>query len=119
MSSDINREIIEDAMWGDSDAANQCTQAGVAIPCGRCGGEADIVINDDKEFMYIICLGGCGNMTGKCKPCPPFASPVLYQWNMRVDLFKLFNDQLYKKSEWYIELIPEWYRKMTIPNLHD
>ena len=57
-------EQIKAALRGDPDAAAACTAAGIAIPCGHCGGEAK-----HKNGFPSQQRSGCRQSLVQCKSC--------------------------------------------------
>lgn len=91
-------DLVRKALLGDKNAAKECTDKGIAIPCPWCGKSvavltsmAEAVCNDEKDPNYkmfseypIYCCdmskGGCGNYMCNCGYSKYWA---LFSWNTR------------------------------------
>lgn len=90
----MDNKTITRALKGDPDAAAACTAAGIAIPCGHCGGEA----RHKKGFpsqqrsgcrQSLVQCASCGCRTVVYKQLPYEAwqhidRQALAAWNRRV-----------------------------------
>lgn len=91
-------DIVRRALLGDKNAAKECTDKGIAIPCPWCGKSvavltnmAEAVCENEKDPNYkmfseypIYCCdmskGGCGNYMCNCGYSEYWA---LWSWNTR------------------------------------
>lgn len=73
----MGNQTINAALGGDEQAAAACTAAGVAIPCGHCGGEARLNL---VGLMYKVWCNTCGLQTRYVAA----KDDALAAWNRRV-----------------------------------
>ena len=91
-------DIVRRALLGDKNAAKECTDKGISLPCPWCGKSvaaltnmAEAVCEDEKDPNYkmfseypIYCCdmskGGCGNYMCNCGYSEYWA---LWSWNTR------------------------------------
>lgn len=81
-----DKELIRRALLGSQEAQALCTAKGIALPCWRCGGEAEIQeINTSGKPIYAVTCKktycgayGCAHRTPKeaikywnTRPAPP------------------------------------------------
>lgn len=78
----MDQTTIDRALLGDAEAAKECTEAGVAIPCPFCGEEASLDITPTQKYQMWCTSCACVNM-GRFYPT---ADEALAAWNRRADL---------------------------------
>ena len=78
----MDQTTIDRALLGDPEAAKACTEAGVAIPCPFCGGEASLGKTPTHKYQVWCPQCACINM-GRFYPT---AEEALTAWNRRADL---------------------------------
>ena len=79
-------ELIRRALLGSREAQKQCTEAGIVLPCWRCGGESEIqeLYTGGKPIYAVTCKKtycgayGCAHSTQQkaieywnTRPAPP------------------------------------------------
>lgn len=81
-----DKELIRRALLGSREAQKQCTEAGIVLPCWRCGGESEIqeLHTGGKPIYAVTCKKtycgayGCAHSTQQkaieywnTRPAPP------------------------------------------------
>ena len=76
--SDLERR----AMLGDQQAQEECTRQGIAIPCWRCGGSAEVrrLNSEGKPIYAVVCKRSYCGAYGST--CPTLQKAIAY-WNRR------------------------------------
>ena len=77
-----DKELIRRALLGDQDAQKQCTEAGIVLPCWRCGGESEIqeLHTGGKPIYAVTCKKTyCGAYGCACST----QQKAIEYWNTR------------------------------------
>ena len=77
-----DKELIRRALLGSREAQKQCTEAGIVLPCWRCGGESEIqeLHTGGKPIYAVTCKKTCCGAYG-CA-CSTQQKAIEY-WNTR------------------------------------
>ena len=90
-----DKELIRRALLGSREAQKQCTEAGIVLPCWRCGGESEIqeLHTGGKPIYAVTCKKtycgayGCACSTQQkaieywnTRPAPPVGRCKDCQW---------------------------------------
>lgn len=70
------------ALLGDQQAQEECTRQGIAIPCWRCGGSAEVrrLNSEGKPIYAVVCKRSYCGAYGST--CPTLQKAIAY-WNRR------------------------------------
>lgn len=91
----VDKELIRCALLGSREAQKQCTEAGIVLPCWRCGGESEIqeLHTGGKPIYAVTCKKtycgayGCAHSTQQkaieywnTRPAPPIGRCGECKW---------------------------------------
>lgn len=77
-----DKELIRRALMGSREAQKQCTEAGIVLPCWRCGGESEIqeLHTGGKPIYAVTCKKTyCGAYGCACST----QQKAIEYWNTR------------------------------------
>ena len=76
------KDLERSAMLGDRQAQEECTRQGIAIPCWRCGGSAEVrrLNSEGKPIYAVVCKRSYCGAYGST--CPTLQKAIAY-WNRR------------------------------------
>lgn len=77
-----DKDLIRRALLGDQQAQKQCTEAGIVLPCWRCGGESEIqeLHTGGKPIYAVTCKKTyCGAYGCACST----QQKAIEYWNTR------------------------------------
>ena len=105
-----DKELIRRALLGSREAQKQCTEAGIVLPCWRCGGESEIqeLHTGGKPIYAVTCKKTyCGAYGCACST----QQKAIEYWNTRPAL----PIGRCGECKWY-ECGKEWYPHCNHPD---